>query len=390
VIAGPHKGRAFRFARHDTFLVGRSVHAHFQLPDKDKYFSRVHFMVEVNPPQCRLIDMGSHNGTYVNGSRVFSADLQDGDEIRAGHTILKLSVHVKKGEAEWAVAPTGKRALVPVISGYKLTRGLGRGGMGTVYLATRLVDKARVAVKAIAPKVACSKAEIDHFLSEARALQGLEHPHIARIRESGWTGSVLYVVMEYAPGPSAAGILAKDGPFEIRRGVAVVVQMLEALAYAHQREQVHRDIKPANILLASVAGKEVSKLADFGLARIYQASRLSGVTMTVDAGGSAAYLAPERITHYQAAEPAADQYAAAATLYTMLTGKHVLDLPAEIHRQFSLILKAQPVPIRQRRLDVSPALASVIHKALARDPARRFENVGLFRAALVKALGPGV
>src|SRR5947209_18039251 len=92
VIAGPHKGLQFSFDRHDTFLVGRSRHAHFQRPAKDKYFSRIHFMMEVNPPECRLIDMGSHNGTYVNGQRTLMADLKDGDQIRAGHTILRLKV----------------------------------------------------------------------------------------------------------------------------------------------------------------------------------------------------------------------------------------------------------------------------------------------------------
>src|ERR1022692_11453 len=92
VVAGPHKGLEFSFDRHDTFLVGRSKHAHFQLLAKDKYFSRIHFMMEVNPPQCRLIDMGSHNGTYVNGAQVLTADLQDGDQIRAGHTILRVQV----------------------------------------------------------------------------------------------------------------------------------------------------------------------------------------------------------------------------------------------------------------------------------------------------------
>src|SRR6266436_361485 len=92
VIAGPHAGTEFTFDHHDTFLVGRSRHAHFQLPEKDKYFSRIHFMMEVNPPHCRLIDMGSHNGTYVNGQRVLSGDLRDGDQIRAGHTILRLAV----------------------------------------------------------------------------------------------------------------------------------------------------------------------------------------------------------------------------------------------------------------------------------------------------------
>src|SRR5437588_6718194 len=105
VIAGPHQGLEFAFDRHDTFLVGRSQHAHFQLPAKDKYFSRIHFMMEVNPPQCRLIDMGSHNGTYVNGAAVLTADLKDGDQIRAGHTILRVQVRKVSGTPDEGVYP---------------------------------------------------------------------------------------------------------------------------------------------------------------------------------------------------------------------------------------------------------------------------------------------
>jgi eukaryotic-like serine/threonine-protein kinase len=94
VISGPHKGKIFSFDRPDTFLVGRSRHAHFRLRSKDKYFSRIHFMMEVNSPECRIVDMSSHNGIYVNGAKVLSADLHDGDQIRAGHTTFRLSVHV--------------------------------------------------------------------------------------------------------------------------------------------------------------------------------------------------------------------------------------------------------------------------------------------------------
>src|SRR5262249_61845195 len=88
VTAGPHAGREFTFVGHDTFLVGRSRSTHFQLPEKDRYFSRIHFMVEVNAPHCRLVDMRSRNGTYVNGEKVKQPDLRDGDRIRAGHTTL--------------------------------------------------------------------------------------------------------------------------------------------------------------------------------------------------------------------------------------------------------------------------------------------------------------
>src|SRR5215831_2384944 len=92
VTDGPHKGRTFTFQGHDTFLVGRSKRAHLRLPAKDMYFSRVHFLVEVNPPSCRLMDMGSRNGTHVNGQRVETIDLKDGDQIRAGHTVFRLTL----------------------------------------------------------------------------------------------------------------------------------------------------------------------------------------------------------------------------------------------------------------------------------------------------------
>jgi eukaryotic-like serine/threonine-protein kinase len=90
VIAGPLEGTAFTFAEHDTFLVGRSRHAHFRL--KDKFLSAIHFMMEWQPPRCRLIDLGSHNGTYVNGSKTSASELKSGDVIRAGHTTLRLDV----------------------------------------------------------------------------------------------------------------------------------------------------------------------------------------------------------------------------------------------------------------------------------------------------------
>ncbi len=92
VTEGPHREQVFAFREHGTFIVGRSKDAHFRLPLKDKTFSRFHFMVEVNPPCCRLMDMASRNGTKVNGRKVSVIDLQDGDTIRGGQTALVLSI----------------------------------------------------------------------------------------------------------------------------------------------------------------------------------------------------------------------------------------------------------------------------------------------------------
>src|SRR4051794_40874416 len=132
VTAGPHEGTAFTFDHHDTFLVGRSQHAHFRLPAKDRFFSRIHFMLEVNPPHCRLIDMGSHNGTYVNGQRVLTADLRDGDQIRAGHTVLRLGVVPGEGRAD---APSPAASAASPFVNYTLGRELGRSAVGAVYEA---------------------------------------------------------------------------------------------------------------------------------------------------------------------------------------------------------------------------------------------------------------
>src|SRR5436309_2586307 len=110
VIGGPHTGQTFSFSGHDTFLVGRSKRAHFRLPAKDRYFSRAHFLVEVNPPQCRLLDMGSTNGTYVNDQKVSMADLRHGDRIRAGRTILRVAVEPLPTPVPALPLPAGQAA----------------------------------------------------------------------------------------------------------------------------------------------------------------------------------------------------------------------------------------------------------------------------------------
>ena len=104
VKAGPHRGRVFEFAEHSNFFVGRSKEAHFRIEDQGKFISRVHFMVEVNPPLCRLSDMGSTNGTLVNDRPVQTADLKDGDVITAGKTRPG-----RLGDRRWPAPPDGVR-----------------------------------------------------------------------------------------------------------------------------------------------------------------------------------------------------------------------------------------------------------------------------------------
>jgi serine/threonine-protein kinase len=392
VIEGPHQGQVFSFAGHDTFLVGRSKHAHFRLPLKDKYFSRIHFLVEVNPPRCRVVDMGSRNGTYVNGQKITALDLKDGELITAGHTVFRVGLVEDPGgdaqlpkHAAATIPPTPQTPAAQPIKGYDSMRELGRGNLGVVYLARRLADNSLVALKTIVPATAPSPDKLKRFLDDASSLQSLDHPNIVRCLDLGESSGRLYFAMEYVQGTDAAQLLEKHGPLPIRTAVGMVVQVLKALEFAHGLEFVHRDIKPSNLLLVQrEQGAEV-KLADFGLARVYQASQLSGLTMTAISAGSAAFMAPELLTHYREAKPPADQYATAATLYYLLTGKHVHNLARESHLQFSKILSQSPVPISKRREEIPEALAKVIHKALARQPQNRFACVKDFRKALVQA-----
>jgi serine/threonine-protein kinase len=389
------------------------------------------------------MDMGSRNGTYVNGARVDTVDLEDSDQIRAGRTVL--SVRVEEGEAAAAPEVGVNAEPVPVltlgdegaavslpdspaeaappacrlcdaplpavpspprvpdapaqscphcqeliaahsqfIEGYHLVRPLGKGAMGVVYLAVRKEDDEPVALKTIIPAVAGTRSQFERFLREAEILRQLSHPNIVSFRASGESGGKIFFAMDYVRGRDAHHLVRAEGKLAVPRAAGLVCQLLEALAYAHARGFVHRDIKPANILVTTAGGGEVVKLADFGLARVYQSSHLSGLTMSGDIGGTVAFMAPEQITHYREARPPVDQYAAAATLYNLLTDEYIYDLPREFPKQLAKILNEDPVPVRARRPDVPEELADAVHRALARDPADRFADVRAFHTALAR------
>jgi serine/threonine-protein kinase len=434
VTEGPHKGRDFTFREYDNFIVGRAPCAHFRLPLKDKFFSRVHFMVEVNPPRCRLMDMGSTNGTRVNGRKLSKSDLKDGDLIKGGETVIRVTIEDDPDSSQFGTTgssfsqlawehaaarppmqtkpPSLSTVSVPAkvqvppsqplpgipssrcrtcgapavsvggtvpldpgkppstlicpsctqqirnhpqpIAGYQIVRELGRGGMGVVYLALREADRSPVALKTITPAIIPSEKDVAGFLREANILRELDHPNIVACRDVGEMEGQLFFAMEYIQGVDARRLLEEQGgPLSIDRSVGLGCQLLEALEYAHARQFVHRDIKPANLLVMRVEERDVVKLADFGLARVYQASRLSGLTMTGEAGGTPAFMAPEQITHYREAMPATDLYAVGATLYKLLTDRYVYDfLRGRPEAKYLMILQDDPVPIQSRRSEI--------------------------------------
>ena len=467
VKAGPHEGEVFKFQERAFFIVGRSERANFRLPVKDNSISRLHFMIEMNPPQCRLTDMDSTNGTKVNGHKVAMADLKDGDLITAGKTVLLVSVigsdeplvsttktilttgapasdaHLRTGPLPAPVAAPSRQSLstadypsrprpgektartcpfcgqslaeteieasrsgqqnsnaeatllcpacrgevgshLQPIPGYQVVRELGRGGMGVVYQAIRTADGGLVALKTIKPAVDPTQVEMDRFLREAHILSELDHPNIVSFHELGESGGLLYFAMDYVAGADAAHLLKQHhGPLPIARAVDLVCQLLQALEYAHAKGFVHLDVKPSNMLVAQEGGRDVVRLSDFGLARIYLTSKMSGLSTNDGGGGTAPFMAPEQINDLRGTKPSADQYSAAATLYNFLTDQFIYDFPSKLHAKIMKILLEDPVPIHTRRPDLPAGLAAVIHRALARDPQARYPNVREMRRALL-------
>jgi serine/threonine-protein kinase len=460
VLAGPHKGRVFRFEGHDTFLVGRSRRAHFQLPPKDDYYSRFHFLIEVNPPACRLLDLGSENGTWVNGEKVAVADLEARDRIQVGRTIFQ--VHIQEPPGAKATTPRDRSAQSPALkkptpaptkppvvqrsevddgplpspsqlrqvdvlpgqcavcegpltvahpgpsadavqpnlstlclacqeeirnhpqpfANYQIIRELGRGALGVVYLALRRNDGNCVALKTILPRGIAGKPQVEQFLREATSLRELNQQHLVSLRQTGESAGRVYCILDYVRGTSAPRLLDRYGLVPWRRAVNLSCELLEALEYAHGQGCVHGDIKPGNVLLTEPDGGK-AMLTDFGLARKYQASPLSGLTLMGEDVSPFAFLAPERILRFRETRPTVDQYGVAATLYYLLTGKCVYDLPAGVVPCLRTLLEAEGVPIQVHRADVPAGLAEVLHRGLARQPSTRFADVTEMRKALV-------
>ncbi len=441
VIEGPQVGTVFEFDQHDTFIVGRAKAAQFRLSEDDNFFSRNHFLVEVNPPLCRVMDLSSTNGTRVNGKKIQTADLQHGDIIRGGKTKLRVSIgahdtqqqpaeqvsdativplnrprtkedlklaikdvtperfkpEVKPGESQLPADRAdpdsdnpgngSASASLPNFPGYKTLRTIGRGGMGVVYEAESSVDGPRVAIKVVLPDSTATEKDISRFLREAKILKDLDHPNIVRFRELNQSGGSLFIVMDFVAGKNAEQVIkASRKPLPVSLSIKWVMQLLDALHYAHERGYIHRDVKPTNILVDLKSQTDTVYLADFGLSRAYQSSKLSGLTMTGEIGGSTPFMPPEQITNYRNVEPFADQYSAGATLYYLLTGKHVYDIPREIPKQLLMILQDPIVPILSRRSDLPPLLVEIIERSLARNPSARFPSAAVFRDALQDVL----
>ena len=272
-----------------------------------------------------------------------------------------------------------------IFAGYTIGRILGAGGMGEVYLAQHPRLPRDDALKVLGTEVSHDDEYRQRFNQEAEMVATLRHPNIVTIFDRGDFGGQLWIAMEFVDGTDVSRLLTDKHPKGIpaTEVVRIITPVADALDYAHSRGLLHRDIKPANILLGVPGANDARvMLVDFGVARwIGQSSDLTGAEMTV---GTVNYAAPEQLTG-EKIDGRADQYALAATAYHMLTGTAPFanSNPAVV---ISKHLSAQPPPINAGHPDLA-RLGPVFAKALAKNPADRFDSCKDFATAMQDALG---
>jgi eukaryotic-like serine/threonine-protein kinase len=428
VIAGPYKGRIFSFTHHDSFLIGRSRHAHLYLPD-DRYFSRNHCLLEINPPRAFLRDLNSTNGTFLNGQRVTQEYVKDGDRIQCGETVLIVEVTTNEsvdlsettqdtmprrpvlvmveclncGRREQAQASAPDEHLMFLcedcrielkrspqsIPGYETVRLLGRGGMGSVMLGRQQSTGRAVAIKTLLPEFAVSDKALRRFMREIDVAAALRHKNIVEFIDRGTHNGVVYLVTEYVEGSDACKLAEVSGgclPYD--EGIAIISQSLDALSYAHEQGYIHRDFKDQNILVSGRAPNLVAKLTDFGLAKSFTHSGMSGVTMAGEMAGTLAYMPPEQLRNFRDVKPQSDIYAVGMTAYSLLSGSLALNLTnkSSVNDTIRAIFEQPAVPLSQRAPHVPAAVCDVIDRALAKDPEQRWQTATAMRNALLHCI----
>jgi eukaryotic-like serine/threonine-protein kinase len=255
-----------------------------------------------------------------------------------------------------------------VLSGrYRLEAKLGSGGMSTVYLASDETLDRPVAVKVMHREMSEQEDQLQRFRQEARAVAKLTHPNVVSVIDAGEDGGYPYIVFEYVKGETLKQRIGRVGALDPQEAIAYAIEVARGLGVAHARNMVHRDIKPQNVLIDE-EGR--AKLTDFGISRQLEQD---GVTATGRVLGTTDYVAPEQAMG-KGADQRSDIYSLGVVLYEMLVGQ----VPFHADSQVGVAMKHvnEELPdVQRRRPEASAAVALVVERATAKNPAERYQTI---------------
>ncbi len=261
-----------------------------------------------------------------------------------------------------------------IVSDYRVIEIAGAGGMGAVYKIEHIITRRIEAMKILPPSSSSDPEQIQRFEREIQVQARLHHPNIVALYNAVRGGTSIALVMEFVEGESLQRKL-EAGPLPVATAVDYAIQVLRALAYAHDNGVIHRDVAPANIIITP---ERVAKLMDFGLARGAADLRLSASGVPI---GSPWYMSPEQVKAIGPMDARTDIYATGAVLHEMLTGAKLFDADGA----FSVMrahVEVTPAPPSSRNPAIPTALDEIVAKAVAKDPAARFQSADEFRLAL--------
>ncbi|MEP6972746.1 MAG: Stk1 family PASTA domain-containing Ser/Thr kinase [Actinomycetota bacterium] len=261
---------------------------------------------------------------------------------------------------------------------YQVEARIGSGGMGEVYRGVDTVLDRTVAIKVLLPQFARDASFVERFRREAQAAARLNHPNLVGIYDSGADGETQFIVMEFIEGRTLVDFMGAGGRFAVAHAVEVTEKICNALSFAHVAGVIHRDIKPANVM---VTRKGEVKVMDFGIARIVAGPQTAPQTSAVL--GTAAYISPEQ-AQGQSVDGRSDIYSLGAVLYEMVTGRPPFTGDSPVAVAYKQVNES-PIPPSVANAEVSPRLDAVLMRALAKNPANRYQTAEDFRADLERA-----
>jgi len=294
------------------------------------------------------------------------------------------------------------RAGLSAIRDYELLQKIGQGGFGAVFLARHRATKQRVALKVMLPHIAADAGARLRFEREIENTRALNHRNVVNLLESGCAEGITFFTMGYCEAGNVSDLMKRrGGTLSLDEALFLMFQVMDGLHYAHHAAVprvrladgsygpgvglVHRDIKPCNLLLEGYGSSRTVKVSDYGMSKAFDKAGLTGLTRPGAFAGSFHFMPRQQILEFGESLPEVDVWAAAATLYYLLTGSPPRTFPPNLDPR-AVVLQHRAVPIRQRSAGIPKRLAKVIDEALVDYPAIGFRDIDTFRGRLQKSL----
>jgi serine/threonine protein kinase len=260
-----------------------------------------------------------------------------------------------------------------ILGPYQILAPIGRGGMGTVFMARDERSNLLVALKVLPPRLAREAERMrSRFLREMAVSRRVSHPHLAWTYETGLRRKVYYIAMEYIPGKNLSRLVHDEGPLRPQRAARLLAEAAEGLEHAHNLGLVHRDLKPSNIM---VTPHDHAKVLDLGLALV-AGEKVDDPAVVGGSGyivGTMDYISPEQTADAAGVDARSDIYSLGCTLYFALSGQPPF-LGGSHKDKIRRHRHEEPVPLEQLRPELPPAFAAMVRHMMAKDPAKRYPS----------------